>query len=341
MARTRRQSTLSGSDSNWDSNSNTSVHSRSSSPTREPLAHIPRPPNSFILYRVHALQKRKEGLKGTVDTITMADFGKLIGPKWRNEAPEVKAYWNMKAAEAKLEHAAKYPEYEYHPNRGSRAEEKPKPAPCKPKRQASERKVAALSPTERSMKTRSMNEQRDLAAVRTGAQERKANADGLCQDHRQTRSMTRTSPFESDVPRPEDVHARNQDTPAMAQDINHSPIQSLFVEDASSSPAALFPDWDPLPSPGLLSLLEGADLDRGLLAHCGQTAEAFGENIFPLQSDWGHPGHDRPSLWDSDVPLFLRGVFEEDAYAGQYAYETTGVPTNRSSWLPRQVRKSR
>ncbi|KAK3833989.1 MAG: hypothetical protein J3R72DRAFT_514716, partial [Linnemannia gamsii] len=68
---------------------------------------VPRPPNSFIIYRrEHSSNYSK---------ITAAELSKILGEQWANEPPERKAYYAKLAKAAEKEHAIKYPEYKFTP----------------------------------------------------------------------------------------------------------------------------------------------------------------------------------------------------------------------------------
>ncbi|KAF9928353.1 hypothetical protein FBU30_002434 [Linnemannia zychae] len=68
---------------------------------------IPRPPNSFIIYRrEHSSNYTK---------ITAAELSKILGEQWANEPPQRKAYYAELAKAAEKEHALKYPEYKFTP----------------------------------------------------------------------------------------------------------------------------------------------------------------------------------------------------------------------------------
>ncbi|KAG0267355.1 Casanova [Mortierella polycephala] len=72
-----------------------------------PTKKIPRPPNSFLIYRKeHAT--RYAGLVATQLSTKLAEA-------WRKETPERRAYYAMLAEKAKQEHATKYPDYKFTP----------------------------------------------------------------------------------------------------------------------------------------------------------------------------------------------------------------------------------
>ncbi|KAI1790236.1 hypothetical protein LXA43DRAFT_1182619 [Ganoderma leucocontextum] len=318
MPRPRQQSTPS------DSDLDASVLSRTPSP--EPPEHIPRPPNRFILYRAHVWTTRREEIERIHGVMTMGAFGTYIGPIWQDEPQDVKDYWGTKAEEAKREHMKKYPNYEFRPNRGSKGDHKPKRAPCKPRKaKSAERKTATLSPTQRTIETRSMAQQQQVAAARTGAQERK--------------SMARASPaeltVEADVVQSEDVQVQNQSTSAtMAQYIDQEPVQPRPIPGGEIFPstAGLLPVGGGIFPPGvdLLSAL----VDPAFPAHWPAPDAFDSGNFAPSESE--STEHDRPSLWDSDLPLFPPEIFEEGDYSGGHSdpeTRTWGVPQNWGDWL--------
>ncbi|GLB37261.1 putative high mobility group [Lyophyllum shimeji] len=74
---------------------------------------IPRPPNSWILYRSDMVSLLPPPPPGT--TRSQAEVSRMISQMWKNEAPEVKAEYERRAEVKKLEHAALYPHYRYMP----------------------------------------------------------------------------------------------------------------------------------------------------------------------------------------------------------------------------------
>ncbi|KAG5646273.1 hypothetical protein DXG03_003869 [Asterophora parasitica] len=76
-------------------------------------ATIPRPPNSWILYRsamVALLGPPPDG-----ETRSQAEVSRMISRMWKTEAPAVRAEYEHRAEQRKIEHAAKYPNYRYTP----------------------------------------------------------------------------------------------------------------------------------------------------------------------------------------------------------------------------------
>lgn len=94
-------------------------------------AHIPRPPNSFILYRQHHHHAVTNANPGTPNTqicessivhlfITLLTYSaRIIADMWRNETPTVRNSFKELAEEKKRLHAKTYPDYQYSPRRPS------------------------------------------------------------------------------------------------------------------------------------------------------------------------------------------------------------------------------
>ena len=347
MPHTRQQSTPSNdSSSGWDSDSDLSALNRSPSPACEEQEqeYIPRPPNRFILYRANAWKEREAQLRrdNITQPMTAGAFGQYIGPIWRSEPEEVKDFWEAKAKEALRKHKAMYPDYVYRPNRGSRRrrreeEARPKRAPCKPKSRSVEgtRKEVTLSPTRRTMKTRSMTQQRQAAAVRTSAREKKVSAGGSrstttpCGNPRPTKTTTRRDFIDltSDSDGEEDVQVQgqNQNAPAGRPPTSQDAVHPSHVVGAEAFPSTV----GPIPvdggifSPSFDLPVGGgfAPVDQALPAHL-QSPNAFDENFefvpsnSTSDSEWTE--HDRPSLWDSDLPLFPPEILEDNEPGSHY-----------------------
>ncbi|KIY66214.1 putative HMG box protein, partial [Cylindrobasidium torrendii FP15055 ss-10] len=71
----------------------------------------PRPPNAWIIFRQEESNKMPKG----PGALPQSQISQIVGAKWRNASPDVKAYYERLADEKKLEHAALYPEYRYQP----------------------------------------------------------------------------------------------------------------------------------------------------------------------------------------------------------------------------------
>ncbi|KAJ5768023.1 hypothetical protein N7533_000606 [Penicillium manginii] len=77
------------------------------------LQKIPRPPNSFMLYRKHHHKPITAENPGVPNTA----ISRIIADMWKCEIPAVKDEFKMLAQMAKQEHAAKYPGYQYAPRK--------------------------------------------------------------------------------------------------------------------------------------------------------------------------------------------------------------------------------
>lgn len=94
-------------------------------------AHIPRPPNSFILYRQHYHHTVTADNPGTPNTeicesciihfvnTVLTYSARIIADMWRNETPAVRNRFKELAGEKKRLHAKTYPNYQYSPRRPS------------------------------------------------------------------------------------------------------------------------------------------------------------------------------------------------------------------------------
>ncbi|KAK7398312.1 hypothetical protein QQX98_012313 [Neonectria punicea] len=77
--------------------------------------HIPRPPNSWILYRTSKSQEVANQHPG----ISATQISTVVSAMWKDEAPEVKAHWQAMAEEEDRKHKAQYPGYKYNPGGSS------------------------------------------------------------------------------------------------------------------------------------------------------------------------------------------------------------------------------
>nr|AKE48501.1 MAT1-1-3 [Ustilaginoidea virens]AKE48505.1 MAT1-1-3 [Ustilaginoidea virens] len=71
--------------------------------------HIPRPRNSWILYR----QFKSRELRKDHPGITASELSTLISSLWKDETEEEKAFWKKMAQEEDRIHKEKYPGYKY------------------------------------------------------------------------------------------------------------------------------------------------------------------------------------------------------------------------------------
>lgn len=82
----------------------------------KPPDHIPRLPNSFILYRSHlALHIQRDQGLGLTQRVSVTS--KFAGAEWRKESKEVKDFWERKTERAKAIHELMFPGYKYQPDR--------------------------------------------------------------------------------------------------------------------------------------------------------------------------------------------------------------------------------
>ncbi|OQV02763.1 hypothetical protein CLAIMM_07905 isoform 1 [Cladophialophora immunda] len=77
---------------------------------------IPRPRNSFILFRQH----QQASIIAQNPGIPNPEVSKIIGEQWRGLSAEAKEEWNLLAEEEKARHQQQYPGYRYHPRRNGR-----------------------------------------------------------------------------------------------------------------------------------------------------------------------------------------------------------------------------
>ena len=87
--------------------------------------HVPRPLNSFFLFKADWLAKRKSLLAGIEQD--HRQLNRMASSEWRKLPPEVKQRFKDAAHRAKVDHAMKYPEYRFTPKpRGDRRRRKTK-----------------------------------------------------------------------------------------------------------------------------------------------------------------------------------------------------------------------
>ncbi|KAK3314738.1 hypothetical protein B0H66DRAFT_605667 [Apodospora peruviana] len=78
-----------------------------------PAPKIPRPRNSFILYRQH----HQAAVVAANPGVSNPQISKIIGDQWKSEPPEVLEQWKRLSEEEKLKHQREHPGYKYQPNR--------------------------------------------------------------------------------------------------------------------------------------------------------------------------------------------------------------------------------
>ncbi|TPX54661.1 hypothetical protein SeMB42_g00168 [Synchytrium endobioticum] len=87
----------------------------------KPANAIPRPPNSFILYRRERHAAITADYKSAAGKVLNNNvISKIVASMWQNESPEVKALYTAKAEAAKKMHREKYPNYKYQPRKVAR-----------------------------------------------------------------------------------------------------------------------------------------------------------------------------------------------------------------------------
>lgn len=79
----------------------------------ESINRIPRPPNSWILFRAEMSQKL--AVTNPDEAKSQAQKSKIVGKMWREADPKIRAEYERRAEIAKQEHAIKYPGYRYTP----------------------------------------------------------------------------------------------------------------------------------------------------------------------------------------------------------------------------------
>ncbi|TNY23316.1 hypothetical protein DMC30DRAFT_46303 [Rhodotorula diobovata] len=83
---------------------------------KKPEGHIPRPPNSFFLYRSARLKELTAGLdESSGAKLQQADLSRQIAAMWKAESPAVREEYARQAAEEKEAHAQRYPDYAFRP----------------------------------------------------------------------------------------------------------------------------------------------------------------------------------------------------------------------------------
>ncbi|KAJ5594450.1 uncharacterized protein N7459_000658 [Penicillium hispanicum] len=74
---------------------------------------VPRPPNSFILYRQH----HHHTVTAENPDLKITEISRIIAAKWRSESPEVREQFKVLADQMKRQHAIDHPDYQYSPRR--------------------------------------------------------------------------------------------------------------------------------------------------------------------------------------------------------------------------------
>ncbi|GBB98871.1 hypothetical protein RclHR1_03350002 [Rhizophagus clarus] len=80
------------------------------------LKRIPRPPNSFILYR----KAKQHDVMAQNKNLTLGGVSKIIAKMWQEEDEKERFQWSILADRAKLKHTQDYPDYVYRPKRSNK-----------------------------------------------------------------------------------------------------------------------------------------------------------------------------------------------------------------------------
>lgn len=116
--------------------------SRSAHSKKKPEDHVPRPANSFILFRSAFI--RNQHVTASVET-NHSTLSAIIGRTWKGLSKKEKAFWNHKAKMALEEHRRKFPEYTFRPlHNKSKAATKRKVREVGPKDTVRCQKIAEL-----------------------------------------------------------------------------------------------------------------------------------------------------------------------------------------------------
>ncbi|GAA5825140.1 hypothetical protein JCM3770_000645 [Rhodotorula araucariae] len=91
---------------------------------RKPAGHVPRPMNSFMLYRSAQLKELEECREVAGAKLQQSDLSRLIAAKWRDESVEVREQYTRRALEEKELHALRYPDYAFRPKATRRSSAK-------------------------------------------------------------------------------------------------------------------------------------------------------------------------------------------------------------------------
>ncbi|KAI8912615.1 high mobility group box domain-containing protein [Gorgonomyces haynaldii] len=83
----------------------------------KPKHKIPRPRNSFIIYRQERSKELKGKLKPDGSVFSNLDISREIAEMWKTESEEVKEHYMDLARLEKEQHAIKYPDYKFNRRR--------------------------------------------------------------------------------------------------------------------------------------------------------------------------------------------------------------------------------
>ena len=102
--------------------------------------HIPRPPNSFILFRRDCCLRNKAQAGPDDAPQSQKVLSRTYSELWKAASPAVRAHYKRKAAEALAAHKAKYPHYKYRPGPPKRKNGVRVAPPAPPKKRARRKK---------------------------------------------------------------------------------------------------------------------------------------------------------------------------------------------------------
>jgi type II secretory pathway pseudopilin PulG len=88
---------------------------RSKGKKRAGAPYIPRPPNSFMLFRAQREADYKQNLRPGEPKLHQSELSREIGQAWRSLSPVARAAYQDEAARRAAEHKALYPDYVYRP----------------------------------------------------------------------------------------------------------------------------------------------------------------------------------------------------------------------------------
>ncbi|RKP04985.1 high mobility group box domain-containing protein, partial [Thamnocephalis sphaerospora] len=77
-------------------------------------AHVRRPPNCFIVYR---MAMREKVLKEIGSQCNNTEVSKVVARWWKNEPEDVREQYREKAKQLSEEHKRRYPDYKYQPRK--------------------------------------------------------------------------------------------------------------------------------------------------------------------------------------------------------------------------------
>ncbi|BGP02060.1 Proteophosphoglycan ppg4 [Rhodotorula toruloides ATCC 204091] len=77
--------------------------------------HIPRPRNSFMIYRSAQIKALSEYVTPSGQRLPQSDLSRMIASMWREETLEVRERYARQAEEEKAEHYRRHPDYRYQP----------------------------------------------------------------------------------------------------------------------------------------------------------------------------------------------------------------------------------